>query len=40
MCFVRTELAGVSWATHIPAAALERPEHGVLVALVCPLVTS
>ena len=33
MCFVRAELAGVSWTTLIPAAALERPERGVLVTL-------
>ena len=40
MCFVRAELARVSWTTLIPAAALERPEQGVLVTLARPLVTS
>lgn len=33
MCFVRAELAGVSWKTLVPAAALERPDQGVLVTL-------
>jgi len=40
MCFVRAELAGVSWTTLIPAAALELPEHVVLVTSARPLVTS
>jgi hypothetical protein len=32
-CFVRAEVAGVSWVTHIPKARLPRQDREVLVTL-------